>query len=108
MLIMPRLGNKQACLIIARGRAGGEKYKQEKHYVKCSTISCDIHHNRFMVYSKGVTQRDEGTVVMQTDALLKVVIIGAGFGGLYAARTLMRKPVDVLVIDKNNFHTFTP
>ncbi len=38
----------------------------------------------------------------------KVVIIGAGFGGLYAARTLANKPVDVVLIDRHNFHTFTP
>ncbi len=36
----------------------------------------------------------------------RVVIIGAGFGGLWAARTLARGNVDVLVIDKNNYHTF--
>lgn len=36
----------------------------------------------------------------------KVVIIGAGFGGLWAARTLARHPVDVMVIDRNNYHTF--
>lgn len=38
----------------------------------------------------------------------RVVIIGAGFGGLFAARTLAGKAVDVLLIDRNNFHTFTP
>ncbi len=38
----------------------------------------------------------------------KVIIVGAGFGGLFAARTFINKPVDVLIIDKNNFHTFTP
>ena len=36
----------------------------------------------------------------------RVVIIGAGFGGLWAARTLANKPVDVLVVDRNNYHTF--
>ncbi len=36
----------------------------------------------------------------------KVVIIGAGFGGLWAARTLAHQPVDVVVIDRNNYHTF--
>jgi NADH dehydrogenase len=36
----------------------------------------------------------------------KVVIIGAGFGGLWAARCLAKQPVDVLVIDHNNYHTF--
>lgn len=38
----------------------------------------------------------------------RVIIIGAGFGGLDAARTLANQPVDVLLIDRNNFHTFTP
>ena len=36
----------------------------------------------------------------------KVVIIGAGFGGLWAARTLANQAVDVTVIDRNNYHTF--
>ncbi len=36
----------------------------------------------------------------------KVIIIGGGFGGLWAARTLANKPVDVVVIDRNNYHTF--
>ena len=38
----------------------------------------------------------------------RVVIVGAGFGGLAAARGLADAPVDVLVIDANNFHTFQP
>jgi len=36
------------------------------------------------------------------------VIIGAGFAGLTAARALKRAPVDVLLLDRNNFHLFTP
>ena len=38
----------------------------------------------------------------------RIVIVGAGFGGLYAARTLANQDVDVLLIDRENFHTFTP
>lgn len=38
----------------------------------------------------------------------RVMIIGAGFGGLWAARALRREPVDVTLIDRNNFHTFLP
>ncbi|HEX4245883.1 MAG TPA: NAD(P)/FAD-dependent oxidoreductase, partial [Acidimicrobiales bacterium] len=38
----------------------------------------------------------------------RVVIIGAGFGGLSAARSLAGKPVDVTIIDQRNFHTFQP
>jgi NADH:ubiquinone reductase (H+-translocating) len=43
-----------------------------------------------------------------TTSLPRVIIIGAGFGGLYAARTLAKKAVQVLLIDRNNYHTFTP
>ena len=38
----------------------------------------------------------------------RVVIVGAGFAGLWAARRLERAPADVLVIDRNNYHTFLP
>jgi NADH dehydrogenase len=37
-----------------------------------------------------------------------VVIVGAGFGGLSAARALRRAPVDLLVVDRNNYHGFWP
>lgn len=40
--------------------------------------------------------------------LPRIIIIGAGFGGLFAARALANKPVEVLLIDRSNFHTFTP
>ncbi|MFB3916584.1 MAG: NAD(P)/FAD-dependent oxidoreductase [Terriglobales bacterium] len=38
----------------------------------------------------------------------KVVVIGAGFGGLYAALALGRLPVEVTVVDRKNHHTFQP
>jgi NADH dehydrogenase len=38
----------------------------------------------------------------------RVVIVGAGFGGLAAAKALKRTPVDVEIIDANNFHLFQP
>jgi NADH dehydrogenase len=37
-----------------------------------------------------------------------VVIIGAGFGGLWTARRLARSPADITVLDRNNYHTFSP
>ncbi|NER89916.1 NAD(P)/FAD-dependent oxidoreductase [Moorena sp. SIO3A2] len=37
-----------------------------------------------------------------------VVIIGGGFGGLYAAQALRKAPVKVTLIDKRNFHLFQP
>jgi NADH dehydrogenase len=38
----------------------------------------------------------------------RVVIVGCGFGGLFAARALHNAPADVLVIDHNNYHLFQP
>jgi len=38
----------------------------------------------------------------------KVVIIGGGFGGVYAARILADQPVDVTLIDRTNHHLFQP
>jgi NADH dehydrogenase len=37
-----------------------------------------------------------------------VVIVGAGFAGLRAARALRHAPVDITVIDRNNYHLFQP
>ncbi|WP_037411124.1 NAD(P)/FAD-dependent oxidoreductase, partial [Candidatus Solirubrobacter pratensis] len=38
----------------------------------------------------------------------RVAIVGAGFGGLFAARALRRAPVDVTVVDRTNHHLFQP
>jgi NADH:ubiquinone reductase (H+-translocating) len=38
----------------------------------------------------------------------KVVIVGGGFGGLWAAKALSNKPVDVTLIDRKNHHVFQP
>src|ERR1700760_231852 len=45
-----------------------------------------------------------------TDAnpIPQVVIIGGGFGGLETAKALDQAPVDVLMLDKHNYHTFQP
>jgi NADH dehydrogenase len=38
----------------------------------------------------------------------RVLIVGGGFGGLYAARTLRRAKVDVTLVDRTNHHVFQP
>src|ERR1700681_1424684 len=38
----------------------------------------------------------------------RVVILGGGFGGLYAAKALRHAPVDVTLLDRRNFHLFQP
>src|SRR5580765_1901819 len=37
-----------------------------------------------------------------------VVIVGAGFAGLYAARAMKRAPVRLTVVDRRNHHLFQP
>jgi len=44
--------------------------------------------------------------VAQADKV--VVVVGAGFGGLRAARALRRAPVQVVLLDRNNYHLFQP
>ena len=44
----------------------------------------------------------------QPSSLPHIVIVGAGFGGLRAARALAHAPVRVTLIDKNNYHLFQP
>ena len=38
----------------------------------------------------------------------RVVIIGCGFAGLFAAKALRRAPVEVVVVDRTNHHLFQP
>src|SRR6185312_13382421 len=42
------------------------------------------------------------------DASHRVVIVGGGFGGLYAAQALGKAAVQVTLIDRRNFHLFQP
>jgi NADH:ubiquinone reductase (H+-translocating) len=45
---------------------------------------------------------------MPNTPLHHVVIIGGGFGGLYAAKALRGAPVRVTLVDRRNFHLFQP
>jgi NADH dehydrogenase len=44
----------------------------------------------------------------EMDRLHRVVIIGSGFGGLFAAKRLKKAPVEVTIIDRTGFHLFQP
>lgn len=39
---------------------------------------------------------------------MRIAIVGAGFAGLNVAKALRKAAVDILLVDRNNFHTFTP
>ena len=42
------------------------------------------------------------------DTVHRVVILGGGFGGLYATKALKKAPVQVILLDRRNFHLFQP
>src|SRR6266576_4263684 len=45
---------------------------------------------------------------VEHNAVHRVVIVGAGFGGLNAAQALANAPVSITLIDRKNYHTFQP
>jgi NADH:ubiquinone reductase (H+-translocating) len=46
--------------------------------------------------------------VDETSRKPRVVIVGCGFGGLWAARELRHADIELVVIDRNNYHLFQP
>lgn len=58
---------------------------------------------------EGTDQQHEGAMGMQqTNDRPRVAIVGAGFAGLQAAKALADAPVDVTLVDRNNYHKFQP
>src|SRR5579875_3653186 len=55
-----------------------------------------------------LAQTPTAQAVEKTTTAPHVVIVGGGFGGLQAAKALGKHPVQVTVIDHNNFHLFQP
>ena len=47
-------------------------------------------------------------MTVDTQLRPRVVIIGAGFGGLSAAKKLARAPFELIIIDRHNYHLFQP
>jgi NADH dehydrogenase len=45
---------------------------------------------------------------MNSKSMPRVVIVGGGFGGLRAARGLLGEPVQIIIVDRKNHHTFQP
>src|SRR5712691_8623526 len=60
---------------------------------------------RFFFAVRGIYMYSEGSMPSEKP---RIVIIGAGFGGLQAARVLAKLPVQITVIDRKNHHTFQP
>jgi NADH dehydrogenase len=61
-----------------------------------------------MTTSRAVTRTDDSVEGSTTSGRPRVVVIGSGFGGLFAAKALKRAPVDITVIGKTSHHLFQP
>src|SRR5512138_3169086 len=61
-----------------------------------------------MLPSSAMTRRERDAGCWSGRGGPQVVVLGAGFGGLYAARALARVPVCVTVADRRNHHLFQP
>jgi NADH dehydrogenase len=59
-----------------------------------------VRHEKIVEHPMSITNRQPW--------LTRVVIVGAGFGGLAAAKALGRAPVGVTVVDRHNYHLFQP
>ncbi|HVY81819.1 MAG TPA: NAD(P)/FAD-dependent oxidoreductase [Steroidobacteraceae bacterium] len=47
-------------------------------------------------------------IAVQSSSVPRVVIVGCGFGGLFCARALKHARVELIVVDRNNYHLFQP
>ena len=77
--------------------------EQSEHPHPVSTL-----HSSVSGLMSGTQKNVEGAVHKLPVTLPRVVIVGAGFGGLRAARALHNSPVQVTVIDRQNHHLFQP
>ncbi len=65
-----------------------------------------INHNTSINKKTYPSQKD--TICLPDSNYPRVVVIGGGFAGLSLIEGLKKKPVQVILIDKNNFHQFQP
>ena len=55
-----------------------------------------------------LNQCPHSTVCLPATSLPRIVVVGAGFAGLNLMKKLRNKAVQVVLLDKNNFHQFQP
>src|ERR671921_71789 len=57
---------------------------------------------------EGPTESETSMAERQNDRPHRVVVVGAGFGGLFATKALRRSPVEITLINGTAYHLFQP
>src|SRR5262245_60876974 len=94
------LRDEDARRIECQGKARAE--------LRAATVGVERRHRRSVMMGERMDTSHEGRERVSRAPIPRVVIVGGGFGGLYAARGLARAPVTVTVVDKHNYHLFRP
>jgi len=61
-----------------------------------------------MIYCDEVNCQEKGRICVPATDMPRVVVVGGGFAGLQLLKRLKTKPVQVVLLDKNNYHQFIP
>jgi NADH dehydrogenase len=72
------------------------------------TIDQILHETQVETQNTSPALRANTDMTLHPSGRPRVVIVGAGFGGLHVAAKLAHADVDVLVLDRNNYHGFWP
>jgi NADH dehydrogenase len=72
------------------------------------TIDRDLSQSVLEQPTVDISERPDSAVEARPHGRPRVVVVGAGFGGLNVAARLARADVDVVVLDRNNYHGFWP
>ena len=65
-------------------------------------------HSCTVARPSGIAGDPPRTTVRRVGSVPRVVVVGGGFGGLQCAKALQGAPVEVMLIDRRDFHLFTP
>src|SRR4051812_20759289 len=88
-----------------RHPVSGEVMRASGEVMRARGISEDLNHFLREIRTRS---RSGNTTRTPSDSRPRVIIVGAGFGGLSAAKALAELPVSVTVVDGHNYHLFQP
>jgi putative oxidoreductase len=118
MLLAVGLGTRLTALVLAAGLIGAQmselRLSEDWYWMLAMTLLAFVGPGRWSVDAliKAILERTfpqlAGKPAFSLEGLPRVVIVGAGFGGLACAAQLAKARVRVTLIDRHNYHLFQP